>query len=266
MEHRAERVPLSALRASGPRRMVTVLSALRIPGDVTRGSPRDRAAVARHVDGEFNRCAAQAAHPMPQHSQPPTFRGRPSHRGRTVSSPGIPRPSREHCSARTLNAFGLIESIVVIVSPSGIVEQSDCTVAIAPRPASSSAHDYARAGPARRRQRRLRQRAAVGRAYVRETEHRTRRRGPRDLGAHRRGGRRHGRDGTSRTALDRTKAGLGFPCAGWCLSRSQSVRSPFRPRPLLTRTFGPGNSSKGPNDGGAKCHPPGQTVNEPGCK
>jgi len=30
--------------------------------------------------------------------------------------------------------------------------------------------------------------------------------------------------------------------------------------------FGPGNSSKGPNDGGAKCHPPGQTVTEPGCK
>ena len=29
--------------------------------------------------------------------------------------------------------------------------------------------------------------------------------------------------------------------------------------------FGPGNSSKGPNDGGAKCHPPGQTVDEPGC-
>ena len=27
-----------------------------------------------------------------------------------------------------------------------------------------------------------------------------------------------------------------------------------------------GNSSKGPNDGGARCHPPGQTVNEPGCK
>ena len=27
--------------------------------------------------------------------------------------------------------------------------------------------------------------------------------------------------------------------------------------------FGPGNSSKGP---GAKCHPPGQTVTEPGCK
>jgi hypothetical protein len=30
--------------------------------------------------------------------------------------------------------------------------------------------------------------------------------------------------------------------------------------------FGPGNSSKGPNDPGAKCHPPGQTVEEPGCK
>jgi hypothetical protein len=30
--------------------------------------------------------------------------------------------------------------------------------------------------------------------------------------------------------------------------------------------FGPGNSSKGPHDGGAKCHPPGQTVNTPGCK
>ena len=30
--------------------------------------------------------------------------------------------------------------------------------------------------------------------------------------------------------------------------------------------FGPGNSSKGPQDAGAKCHPPGQTVDEPGCK
>lgn len=27
--------------------------------------------------------------------------------------------------------------------------------------------------------------------------------------------------------------------------------------------FGPGNSQQGP---GAKCHPPGQTVTEPGCK
>jgi hypothetical protein len=31
-------------------------------------------------------------------------------------------------------------------------------------------------------------------------------------------------------------------------------------------SFGPGNSDKGPHDAGAKCHPPGQTVNEPGCK
>jgi hypothetical protein len=30
--------------------------------------------------------------------------------------------------------------------------------------------------------------------------------------------------------------------------------------------FGPGSSSKGPQDPGAKCHPPGQTVDEPGCK
>jgi hypothetical protein len=30
--------------------------------------------------------------------------------------------------------------------------------------------------------------------------------------------------------------------------------------------FGPGNSSKGPNDAGAKCHPPGQTEDTPGCK
>ena len=30
--------------------------------------------------------------------------------------------------------------------------------------------------------------------------------------------------------------------------------------------FGPVNRKTGPNDPGAKCHPPGQTVNEPGCK
>ena len=35
---------------------------------------------------------------------------------------------------------------------------------------------------------------------------------------------------------------------------------------LAAPDFGPGNSQKGPNDGGAKCHPPGQTVDEPGCK
>ena len=30
--------------------------------------------------------------------------------------------------------------------------------------------------------------------------------------------------------------------------------------------FGPGNSSKGPQDPAAKCHPPGQTAGDPGCK
>lgn len=35
---------------------------------------------------------------------------------------------------------------------------------------------------------------------------------------------------------------------------------------LADPDFGPGNSSKGPHDGGAKCHPPGKTVDTPGCK
>lgn len=30
--------------------------------------------------------------------------------------------------------------------------------------------------------------------------------------------------------------------------------------------FGPGNSSKGPHDPGALCHPPGQTADFPACK
>ena len=30
--------------------------------------------------------------------------------------------------------------------------------------------------------------------------------------------------------------------------------------------FGPGNSSKGPHDPGARCHPPGQTADSPECK
>jgi hypothetical protein len=30
--------------------------------------------------------------------------------------------------------------------------------------------------------------------------------------------------------------------------------------------FGPGNSSKGPNDPGTKCHPPGQTGDRPECR
>ena len=35
---------------------------------------------------------------------------------------------------------------------------------------------------------------------------------------------------------------------------------------LADPDFGPGNSSKGPNDARAKCHPPGQTEGDPGCK
>ena len=31
-------------------------------------------------------------------------------------------------------------------------------------------------------------------------------------------------------------------------------------------SFGPGSSGGGPNDANAKCHPPGQTVETPGCK
>jgi hypothetical protein len=30
--------------------------------------------------------------------------------------------------------------------------------------------------------------------------------------------------------------------------------------------FGPGSSGGGPNAANAKCHPPGQTVDTPGCK
>jgi hypothetical protein len=36
--------------------------------------------------------------------------------------------------------------------------------------------------------------------------------------------------------------------------------------PAFAGNFGPGASDKGPHDAGAKCHPPGQTVDEPGCK
>jgi hypothetical protein len=31
-------------------------------------------------------------------------------------------------------------------------------------------------------------------------------------------------------------------------------------------SFGPGSSGGGPNDANAKCHPPGQTTDTPGCK
>lgn len=45
-----------------------------------------------------------------------------------------------------------------------------------------------------------------------------------------------------------------------------AIATALTPNALANPDFGPGNSSKGPNDGGAKCHPPGQTVEEPGCK
>jgi hypothetical protein len=38
------------------------------------------------------------------------------------------------------------------------------------------------------------------------------------------------------------------------------------PSALADPSFGPGNSGGGPNDANAKCHPPGQTTNTPGCK
>ena len=50
------------------------------------------------------------------------------------------------------------------------------------------------------------------------------------------------------------------------LAAAFAVSALGAPAALADPDFGPGNSSKGPNDGGAKCHPPGQTVNEPGCK
>ena len=36
--------------------------------------------------------------------------------------------------------------------------------------------------------------------------------------------------------------------------------------PAFAGDFVPGNSSKGPHDPGAKCHPPGQTADFPACK
>jgi hypothetical protein len=57
--------------------------------------------------------------------------------------------------------------------------------------------------------------------------------------------------------MKRTFAGLAALTASLALAAAPAYADP---------DFGPGNSSKGPNDGGAKCHPPGQTVTEPGCK
>ena len=38
------------------------------------------------------------------------------------------------------------------------------------------------------------------------------------------------------------------------------------PVAMAAPDFGPGNSSKGPQDAGARCHPPGQTATRPECK
>ena len=45
-----------------------------------------------------------------------------------------------------------------------------------------------------------------------------------------------------------------------------AVLGALAPAAMADPDFGPGNSSAGPNDANAKCHPPGQTVNTPGCK
>jgi hypothetical protein len=45
-----------------------------------------------------------------------------------------------------------------------------------------------------------------------------------------------------------------------------AVLGALAPAAMADPDFGPGNSSAGPNDANAKCHPPGQTVNKPGCK
>jgi hypothetical protein len=45
-----------------------------------------------------------------------------------------------------------------------------------------------------------------------------------------------------------------------------TVLGSIAPAAMAAPSFGPGNSGGGPNDANAKCHPPGLTVNEPGCK
>jgi len=44
------------------------------------------------------------------------------------------------------------------------------------------------------------------------------------------------------------------------------VLGALAPAALADPSFGPGSSGGGPNDANAKCHPPGQTVDTPGCK
>lgn len=38
------------------------------------------------------------------------------------------------------------------------------------------------------------------------------------------------------------------------------------PASAVAGDFGPGQSSKGPQDSGARCHPPGQTTDNPECR
>ena len=45
-----------------------------------------------------------------------------------------------------------------------------------------------------------------------------------------------------------------------------TVLGALAPAAMGDPSFGPGNSGGGPNDANAKCHPPGQTTETPGCK
>lgn len=51
--------------------------------------------------------------------------------------------------------------------------------------------------------------------------------------------------------------GASSKSAGWSWNKTFLLADP---------DFGPGNSNKGPHDPGAKCHPPGQTVDLSECK
>jgi hypothetical protein len=53
------------------------------------------------------------------------------------------------------------------------------------------------------------------------------------------------------------KLALAATVAAFIVSPSAALADP---------DFGPGNSSKGPHDPGALCHPPGQTDEFPACK
>jgi uncharacterized membrane protein len=50
------------------------------------------------------------------------------------------------------------------------------------------------------------------------------------------------------------------------LAAAFAVSALAAPAALADPDFGPGNSSKGPQDSGARCHPPGQTADRPECK